>query len=136
MKFSNDLNSRQWRLFKYLKENKDRYVRNIEIYEALKDYYPPLSPGQHFNNSTARRIITDDKAVLKNSDRIHYLILTPSNGTKLVSKEKEIDRLKRERSLALKKLRTISKQLHKAQHHKQTRLTWNNEKDTIEAIIN
>lgn len=135
MNFCNDLITRQWKLYEYLKNNKDRYVENKEIYEALKEYYPPLIPGQPFNNSNARRIITDDKLVLKNSDRIHYLIITNSKGTKLISKEEELNYLRRERSSTLKKLRTISKQLYKAQHHKQTRLTWNNEKDTIEAII-
>ena len=76
-----------------------------------------------FNNTAARRILTNDLNILANSDIIQRVVLCTSKGIKLAnSKEIEIELSKKKTSI-LKQINRLNKQYKKTDLHGQHRLS-------------
>jgi len=77
MKIKKELNSRQWALYEHLKY---LYMLNDSEWHNLKDLCNELKNFKeyhyketaNFNNTSARRILTNDLSVLANSDKVGY----------------------------------------------------------------
>ena len=94
------LNTRQWRLYDYLKNNCVGYKNKKsgkEIYNELKNEYPDL-----FENNSIKR----DIHFLRNSDLINRRISSSNNGYWLAVKSEEIEENKYLASLTLSYIKT------------------------------
>lgn len=130
------LTTRQWELYKYLKQHSHEYKLRKEILEDLKDLYPERRENQEFNNTTARRELSRDLTALKKSDVIQTVIISSSaKGIKLASEKEYQQYLQKERIKHLKALKTTYKQMEKAKMDGQTRIVLNYEKDFIESLL-
>src|SRR5690554_4121573 len=138
VKTKNDLTTRQWELYKLLKDvykvDSGRYLSNREIYKALREHYPPLKENVYWNNQTARRNITDDILALKKSKIIQVIILTTTRGSKIAN-ENEVNELEKRRISLLKSLKTVYSQLGKIPLDGQKRLVLGKEKEFIETFL-
>ena len=138
VKTENDLTTRQWELYKLLKDvykvDSGRYLSNREIYKALREHYPPLKENVYWNNQTARRNITDDILALKKSKIIQVIILTTVRGSKIAS-QGDLKQLERDRISHLKSLKVIYSQLGKIKLDGQERIVLNKEKEFIETFL-
>ena len=137
----NDLNERQWELFKYLmsefRKHDNKWLKIKEdIYEEMGGYfYPFISKETEWNNSHARRMITADILALKKSERLHKIILSNQNGVKIATEEEAKNELIKEKLSILKSLKRVNFQMEKMDKDQQCRLVFNTEKPIIETFI-
>ena len=139
MKIKKELNSRQWALYEHLKY---LYMLNDSEWRNLKDLCNELKNFKeyhyketaNFNNTSARRIITDDLNILANSDIIQRVVLCTSKGIKLANSE-EIEReLSKQKISILKQINRLNKQYKKSVLNGQYRLVFGKEKEIIEVF--
>ena len=120
MKIKKELNSRQWALYEHLKY---LYMLNDGEWHNLKDLCNALKSFKeyhyketaNFNNTSARRIITDDLNILANSEEI----------------ERE---LSKQKISILKQINRLNKQYKKSILNGQYRLVFGKEKEIIEVF--
>jgi len=120
MKIKKELNSRQWALYEHLKY---LYMLNDSEWHNLKDLCNALKSFKeyhyketaNFNNTSARRIITDDLNILANSEEI----------------ERELSKKK---ISILKQINRLNKQYKKSVLNGQYRLVFGKEKEIIEVF--
>ena len=120
MKIKKELNSRQWALYEHLKY---LYMLNDSEWHNLKDLCNALKSFKeyhyketaNFNNTSARRIITDDLNILANSEEI----------------ERE---LSKQKISILKQINRLNKQYKKSVLNGQYRLVFGKEKEIIEVF--
>lgn len=140
VKIVSDLTTRQWKLYLFLlknyQEDSTKYISRKEIYWELRDYYIKPLEHQDWNNAAARRQITEDILALKESKRLHKIILSNAAGVKIARKQEAKDNLKKEIASHLKSLNRIYKQIKKVGLDKQLRIAFNQEKDLIESFLN
>lgn len=132
------LNSRQWKLYEYLKKNSDRYVNREEILNdaVLRAYYPLSKNATQKNDRYDMRMLTADIQELKNDGTIQVVILSnKSKGIKIASEEEYFQSLLNEKISLLKRLSLNYKQMSKASLNNQQRVVLNHEKSVIESFI-
>lgn len=84
----NNLHSRQFKLYNYLKKNKDKWVTQAQIARDLPAVYPCREEDfNDFHNSTARYAITNDIRALNDSGLIQKVILSNGKGVKIANEE-------------------------------------------------
>lgn len=130
------LTTRQWELYKYLKQHSHEYKLRKEILEDLKDLYPERRENQEFNNTTARRELSRDLTALKKSEVIQTVIISsPARGIKLATESEFVNYLEKNRISLLKALKVNYTQMVKAKLNGQKRIVLNYEKDIIESLL-
>lgn len=130
--FNNDLTTRQYNLYKYLKEQDD-YKHLKEIVEET-GLYGEL-PETDINNSNAIRQLKKDIQALKKSGIIQTVILSCTfKGVKIASKEEYEDYSKRIWAAINRRAKLQALQDKKAGLDGQYRLVFNQEKPVIEAF--
>ncbi len=128
----NELNSRQWQLYEYLKTTND-WAHLTDLASALE--YGELKKGQTFNNSFARRRLTADIQAINNSDVIQKIIICGRKGIKLASKAEAKAYIDKRRAALLRAWQRHHKLEGKAEMDQQMRIVFNKERDTIEAFM-
>ena len=132
MKFKKELNSRQWRLYDYLKEQDD-YKHLKEIVEET-GLYGEL-PETDINNSTAIRTLKKDIRKLRESGVIQTVIFScTSRGVKIATKEEYKEYSEKKWKAIKKVIKLQALQDKKAGLDGQMRLVFNQEKPVIEAF--
>lgn len=129
MKRQKGLTSRQWKLYSYLKKQKEfKTLKKIMLETGL------YGDNYEIYNSCGGRALRKDIRSLKESNVIQYTLLSTSSGIKIATKEEYIEYSRRrwralERAIKLQKI-----QDKKAGLDGQVRLVFNHEKPVIEAF--
>lgn len=127
------LTTRQWHLYNFLKlryeQDPTAYVSKADICNGLPVDYQPDENATRFC-----REIEFDINVLRNSEQIYRIIVSNSRGYKIATKEEAGNWLMRIRNEAILKLRMYRKNRKFAEANNQMRLTFGQEKDTIEVF--
>lgn len=129
------LNSRQWKLYEYLKQQTE-YVSLKKIVENLSSEYEyNEASGVTFNNSKARRILTDDLQAIKENPTIQKVLLTSPSGIKLAQDEAEAKLYFEKEEIRLaKEWRRLWISKRKALQDGQTYMVFNSERGIVEAF--
>lgn len=129
------LNSRQWKLYEYLKQQTE-YVSLKKIVENLSSEYEyNEAAGVTFNNSKARRILTDDLQAIKENPTIQKVLLTSPAGIKLAQDEAEAKLYFEKEEIRLaKEWRRLWISKRKALQDGQTYMVFNSERGIVEAF--
>lgn len=123
MQNKKDLNTRQWKLYEFLK-GQNKFLSREEI----------MDQSGLYENETSRTL-TRDLQALKESDTIKRIIITNRKGIKIAETKEEADLyLEKEKVEVLSRLKRYFKQAHNIELDKQTQIVWNKEKDTIEVF--
>ena len=130
--FNNDLTTRQYKLYKYLKEQDDyKHLKDIVEETGL---YGDL-PETDINNSAAIRTLKKDIQVLRESGVIQTVILSCTfKGVKIATKEEYEDYSARVWAAIKRRAKLQALQDKKAGLDGQMRLVFNQEKPVIEAF--
>lgn len=127
---SKELTPRQWQLYKYLKEHyqPNIFIEKKELAKAL---------GYAWNDKSDRngRDIESDVMALRESDTIQKIIVSSSKGYKIANEQECKDYLSKDWINIMKELKRHNVLRRKAKRHKQMRIVWNSERDTIEAFM-
>lgn len=128
-----ELNSRQWELYRFLKERGDEWTLQADIAAALPEYY--FGTSKDFHDSPARMQMTADIRAINDSSVIQKVIIASSKGIKLANSE-EFDRyIRKEIMAAVRRLMRAKYKASKGDMDGQTRLVFGSERDTIKAFI-
>lgn len=137
----NDLNDRQWELYKLLSKlyhsDPYKYINLKDIYDSdeVRLHYPFVPKGQEWNNSRARRMITSDLHALKASKRLHKVVISNERGAKIATETEAVRAIVKTKVELLKSVKLCNFQLEKLSLNGQGRLVFNGEKPFIEAFI-
>lgn len=135
MKKTHALNSRQWKTYEYLKEQTE-YVSLKKIVEDLKENYDyKENPAVPFNNTAARRILTEDLQAIKEDPTIQKVLLTSPIGIKLAANEAEAKLYFEKEEIRLaKEWKRLWISKRKALQDGQTYMIFNSERGIVEAF--
>lgn len=128
-----ELNPRQWAVYNLLKNNPDRYLTQLSIVYALKDYYDMSFYNDQFHDSPARHMLTKDIRAINQSDVIQKVIISCSKGVKIANKEEFEKYINAEFAAIFRKLARTRQKARKAGLDGQMRIVLGTERDTIEA---
>ena len=132
---NNELNSRQWALYNYLKEQGDEWNVQIDVVYNLNDYYECEFPCPAFHDSPARHLLTKDIQTINKSNVIQKIILSSPKGIKLAS-ESDFEVYIRSQYAALwRRKERLDKIAKKGSRDGQMRIVFNSERDTVKAFI-
>ena len=84
------VNSRQWKLYKYLWWNKK--IKTLETIIRETGLYGPVDEI-NFNNSAGRRVLTADIRILKEKDEPHKNVLSTNQGIIIGTKKEFIQEI-------------------------------------------
>lgn len=129
-----ELNSRQWTLYNYLKEKGDVWTTQLEIASHIIGYLFNGKPSE-FHDSLARQQMTKDIQKINNSGVIQKVIISSSKGIKLANKKEFEKYISGEFAAVFRKLKRVRIKAKKGGLDGQMRITFNKERDTIEAFI-
>lgn len=134
----NELNSRQWALYNYLKSMGDTWTTQYGVafsLSRLDGYYTDFDNADTFHDSAARMQMTADIRAINESSIIQKIIITSSKGIKLANSE-EFDRyIRKEIMAAVRKLMRAKHKAAKGNLDGQMRLVFNSERDTVKAFL-
>lgn len=125
------VNSRQWKLYKYLEEQEEPKTLK-EIIEKTGLYGPVNEIN--FKDSAGRRILTADIRVLKEKDEPHKNVLSTNQGIIIGTKKEFIQEIEKQERKLIKMFQLLNKQKRKAGLDNQLRLVFGQEKEIIEAF--
>lgn len=118
------MNTRQWKLYEFLKENMDHYLSRKAI----------MNKSGLYENETSRTL-THDLQVIKENPTINRIIITSRKGIKIASTKEEADEyLEREKIEVLSRLQRYYLQSKQYGLDKQTQIVFNSEKGVIEVF--
>ena len=129
MKKKKGLNTRQWDLYNYLKENyaEGVYISKYEICQALPQHY-----NVNVNETRMCRLVENDIRIINDDDIIQKIIVSNNKGYKIGNKV-EVDNYLNRRTNSEKKSRDLTKKL-KRKAKLDGQYTWLGKKrDVIEA---
>ena len=133
-----NLNSRQFRLYDYLKNKRlDEWTFQEQIARDLSDLYPATENDfEDFHNSTCRHLIGGDIRAINESDYIHKPILSGARGVKIAN-EQEFDKYIASNIMsAVNRLKRLKKLSEKADKNGQYRLKLSQyQKEVYEAFL-
>ena len=132
-----ELNPRQWAVYNLLKNNPDRYMTQMEIANALPNYFLSfMNPYDEstFHDSAARHLLTRDIRTINNSGVIQKIIITNRNGVKIASSAEFERYINAEFAAIFRKLARTRQKAKKAGLDGQMRIVLGSERDTIEAF--
>ena len=129
-----ELNARQWAVYTLLKNNPDRYLTQIEIVYALKDYFDMSFYNEQFHDSKARHTLTKDIRTINKSEVIPKIIISNNQGVKIASSAEFEQYINAEFAAIFRKLARTRQKAKKAGLDGQMRIVLGSERDTIEAF--
>ena len=136
------LNTRQWNLYKYLKE---RYAENPKAYVTTKEIIRDLPNDYYFtqveienhtpaHDTSAHQNIRNDINTIRNSEDVYKIVYSSSKGYKIANEEEANKWLHRVKMEALSKLKMYSKNCKCGSLNQQLRIIFNSEKGQIEVF--
>jgi len=145
MKTENNLTPRQWKLYTFLKETRERFKKQEEMLLAYETwllencervkysygYFNEREQGKHYSDMSSARAMRKDIQELKKDDTIQKVICTNKLADSVEEAEKHLNKTL---GKILRELKLYHKQKAKLEKHLQTRLTFNQEKEIIEAV--
>lgn len=129
-----ELNPRQWALYNLLKNHPDRYLTQLEIAYALKEFYDTSFYNDQFHDSATRHLLTKDIRAINKSEVIQKIVISTSKGVKIASSEEFAKYINAEFASIFRKLARTRQKAKKAGLDGQMRIVLNSERDTIEAF--
>lgn len=131
-----ELNSRQWALYNYLKEQGDQWTTQLRIALEIPEYeYDGNEPAAAFHDSPVRHLLTKDIRKINKSGVIQKIIISTPQGVKLAS-ESEFDIFIRSQYAALwRRKERLDKIARKGNRNGQGRFVFGSERDTVKAFI-
>lgn len=118
------MNTRQWKLYEFLKEQMDHYLSRKTIMRLSGLYEEETS-----------RTLTHDLQVIKENPTINRILITSRKGIKIAkTKEEANEYLEREKIETLSRLKRYFIQSKQYGLDNQTQIVFNAEKDTIEVF--
>lgn len=131
---NSELNTRQWKLYNFLKARGDYYTKQIEIARRLRKFYY-FNEAENFHDSQARLLMTKDIRQINESGTIQKIIISNSKGVKLSNEEEFIRYMHGEFGAIFRKLNRARTKAGKAARHGQGRIVFNTEREFVEAFI-
>lgn len=128
-----ELNARQWRLYRFLREQGDEWTLQRDIAAALPEFYP-IEAGQAFHDSGARLLMTRDISEINESGIIQKIIISGKKGVKLANKEEARQFIAGKYSAVFRSLARVRVLEQKAGLDGQARLVFGRERGIIEAF--
>lgn len=130
------LTTAEWELYNFLKDNSDKWVKQVEIAVALPNCFPFTEEDLlDFHNSNCRKAITKAIRSINSNDVIQKIILSTGKGIKIANREEYEHFIGRKIVSAVRHLQRVKKLADKASKDGQMRIVFNKERDTIEAFI-
>ena len=131
-----ELNERQWAVYNLLKNNPDKYLKQIDICLNLRHFYSAYaSSSKPFHDSNARQLLTKDIRAINESGVIQKIIISNSKGVKIANEAEFEAYIKSEFAACFRKLQRIRQKARKAGLNGQMRFTFGGgERDTTEAF--
>ena len=132
----NELNSRQWALYNYLKEKGDEWTCQWQIALEIPEYkYDGKQDAALFHDSTARKQMTADIRTINDSSIIQKVIISSSKGIKIANSEEFDLHTRKEIMAAVRRLQRAKRKAEKGNRDGQMRLVFNSERDTVKAFL-
>ena len=132
----NELNSRQWALYNYLKDKGDTWTCQWQIALEIPEYkYDGEQDAALFHDSHARMQMTADIRAINDSSVIQKIIIASSKGIKIANKEEFNRYIRKEIMAAVRRLMRAKRKAEKGNRDGQMRLVFNSERDTVKAFI-
>lgn len=129
------LNSRQWALYNFLKNNPDKYIKQIDVVYSLKDYYSFTGNDAKFHDSAVRKQLTKDIRAINDSPVIQKIIISNTNGVKLASRAEFEKYINAEYAMIFRRYKRAKQKARKAGLDGQMRFAIGQERNTIEAFV-
>lgn len=124
------MNTKQWNIYNFIKERslESKWTKQQDII----DYF-----SYKFNENISKRSIRKNINEIRKDDIIQKIILTDySKGYRLMSKEEELDYLKKRKISILKMLKQYYKDVKRYEKNNQTRIIFGKyERNCIESLI-
>lgn len=118
------MNTRQWKLYEFLKEHMGHYLSRKAIMRLSGLY-----------ESETSRTLTHDLQVIKENPTINRILITSRKGIKIAKNKEEADEyLEREKIEVLSRLQRYYLQSKQYGLDKQTQIVFNSEKGVIEVF--
>ena len=132
----NELNSRQWALYNYLKDKGDEWTCQWQIALEIPEYcYDGNADAAMFHDSPERHLLTKDIQDINKSNVIQKIILSSPKGIKLAS-ESDFDVYIRSQYAALwRRKERLDRIAKKGRKDGQMRIVLGSERDTIKSFI-
>ena len=145
MKTENSLTPRQWKLYTFLKETKEKFNKQEEMLLAYETwllencehnkysygYFGEKAQGKHYSDMSSARAMRKDIQELKKDDTIQKVICTNKIADTVQEAETHLNKTL---GKILRELKLYHKQKAKLEKHLQTRLTFNQEREIIESV--
>lgn len=131
---NSELNPRQWAVYNLLKNNPDRYMTQLDIVVALKDWFMLDFTADTFHDSNARHTLTKDIREINKSETIQKIIISNNKGVKIASSAEFEQYINAEFASIFRKLARTRQKAKKAGLDGQMRIVLGSERDTIEAF--
>lgn len=132
----NELNSRQWALYNYLKEKGDEWTCQWQIALEIPEYkYDGEQDAALFHDSTARKQMTADIRTINDSSIIQKVIISSAKGIKIANSEEFDLHTRKEIMAAVRRLQRAKRKAEKGNRDGQMRLVFNSERDTVKAFL-
>lgn len=133
----NELNTRQWKLYEYLKEQGDEWRTQAEIATLIPEYnYDGEGDWRLFHDNPARMQMTADIRAINESAVIQKIIISSNKGIKIANSEEFDLYIKKERQAAIRRLVRVRIKERKGSLNGQTRITFGAyERDTVKAFL-
>ncbi len=129
-----ELNPRQWAVYNLLKNKSDRYITQLDIVYALRQWFSLDFTADTFHDSSARHMLTADIRAINQSEVIQKIIISNSKGVKIASQEEFAKYINAEFASIFRKLERTRQKAKKAGLDGQMRIVLGSERDTIEAF--
>lgn len=134
----NELNSRQWALYNYLKSMGDTWTTQYGVawsLSRLDGYYTDYDSVESFHDSNARKQMTADIRAINDSSIIQKVIISSSKGIKIANSEEFDLHTRKEIMAAVRRLQRAKRKAEKGNRDGQMRLVFNSERDTVKAFL-
>lgn len=133
---NSELNARQWKLYKLLKEKGDEWTYQATLAAEIPEYkYNGEEDFALFHDSAARMQMTADIRAINDSSVIQKIIISSPKGVKLANKD-EFDRyIRKEIMAAVRRLMRAKHKAEKGNRDGQMRIVFNSERDTVKSFI-
>ncbi len=132
----NELNSRQWALYNYLKDKGDEWTCQWQIALEIPEYkYDGKQDAALFHDSTARKQMTADIRTINDSSIIQKVIISSAKGIKIANSEEFDLHTRKDIMAAVRRLMRAKRKAEKGNRDGQMRLVFNSERDTVKAFI-
>ena len=128
--------SREWHLYRYLKDRGNQWTTQEQIAKDLHDIYPDIDFEKPFHDRRVRHEIGKDIRSLNDSGMIQKVILSTPNGIKLATEEEFDKYIGLQINSTLNRLKRLKKLAEKGSLDNQLKFILNgHERPVVEAFL-